>query len=336
MKPVLRVAFRQLRALAPIITVTAIAFGVSAAQAETKIIHGTVFLSSTDWAEFVADAKGYFKEQGLQVDTIPTRSSAKAIQQLAAGSLNVASSGMPDHLRGMAQGAPLKMFLNQIGTPPYAIFSKSSIKTVKDLKGKKVIIGGPKDVTRYYVETLFKQKGLEPGSYDYVYAGSTSNRFAALESGGVDAAILLPPFSFKAQQEGFTNLGNVQAALSDFPFTVYSYNTDWAKMHRKDLVGLAAALIKGKEWLYDVKNRNEAAEILSKVAKFSMADSLANYDYFIKDVKAISRDGSVSEASYQKMMDVLIGWGDMKAPIPPFSRFYDASILVDARKLLKK
>ena len=188
MKPALRTAFRQLGALAPIVMVTAIAFGV-AAQAETKVIHGTVFLSSTDWAAFVADAKGYFKEQGLEVDTLPTRSSAKAIQQLSAGSLNVASSGMPDHLRGMEEGAPLKMFLNQIGTPPYAIFSKSSIKTVRDLKGKKVIIGGPKDVTRYYVETLFKQKGLEPGSYDYLYAGATSNRFAALELGGVDAAI---------------------------------------------------------------------------------------------------------------------------------------------------
>jgi NitT/TauT family transport system substrate-binding protein len=335
MKPALRQAFQLLGALAPIVVVTAIAFGV-AAQAETTVIHGTVFLSSTDWAAFVADAKGYFKEQGLQVDTIPTRSSAKAIQQLSAGSLNVASSGMPDHLRGMEEDAPLKMFLNQIGTPPYAIFSKSSIKTVKDLKGKKVIIGGPKDVTRYYVETLFKQKGLEPGSYDYLYAGATSNRFAALESGGVDAAILLPPFSFKAQQQGFTNLGNVQAALSDFPFTVYSYNTDWAKAHRKDLVGLTAALLKAKEWLYDLNNRNEAAEILSKAAKFSMADSLANYDYFIKDVKAIARDGSVSEESYKKMMEVLIGWGDMKAPIPPFSRFYDASILADARKLLKK
>jgi ABC-type nitrate/sulfonate/bicarbonate transport system substrate-binding protein len=314
----------------------ALAAGPSTAQAETKIVHGTVFLSSTDWAAFVADSKGFFKEQGLEVDTIPTRSSAKAIQELAAGSLQVASSGMPDHLRGVEQGAPIKMFVNQIGTPPYAVFSASSIKTVKDLKGKKVIIGGPKDVTRYYVETLFKKEGLEPGTYDYLYAGATSNRFAALQSGGVDAAILLPPFSFKAQQLGFPNLGNVQKVLANFPFTVYSYNTDWAKTHRKEVVSYTAALLKAKEWLYDVKNRNEAAEILSKAAKFSMEDSLANYDYFIKDVQAISRDGSISEESYKKMMDVLIGWGDMKAPMPPFSHFYDASILADANKMLKK
>ena len=336
MKPLLRYTFRHFGMFVPIIGVTALALGAATAQAETKIIHGTVFLSSTDWAGFVADTKGFFKQAGLEVETIATRSSSKGVQQLAAGSLNIVSGGMPDHLRGIEQGGPMKMFLNQIGTPPYAVYGKSSIKSVKDLKGMKVIIGGPKDVTRYYVETLFEKEGLEPGSYDYLYAGSTSNRFAALASGGVDAAILLPPFSFKAKQMGYTNLGNVQTVLSDFPFTVYSYNTDWAKTHHKALIAYTAALLKGKEWLYDVKNRKEAAEILSKAAKFSMADSLANYDFYIKDLKAISRDGSVSEASYKKMMDVLVGWGDMKAPIPPFSHFYDASVLADANKLLKK
>jgi NitT/TauT family transport system substrate-binding protein len=331
-----RYAFRHVGVLAPIVTMTVLAFGVATAQAQTKIVHGTVFLSSTDWAEFVADAKGFFKQEGLEVETIATRSSAKAIQQLAGGSVQLASSGMPDHLRGIEQGAPTKMFLNQIGTPPYTIYGKASIKSVKDLKGKTVIIGGPKDITRHYVETLFKKDGLEPGSYDYIYAGSTSNRFAALQSGGVDAAILLPPFTFKAKQLGFTDLGNVQTVLSDFPFTVYSYNTDWAKTHRKELVGFTAALMKGKEWLYDLKNRKEAAEILSKAAKFSMEDSLANYDFFIKDTKAIARNGAVSETSYKQTMDVLIGWGDMKAPVPPYSHFYDASVLADANKLLKK
>src|SRR3546814_9462554 len=53
--------------------------------------------------------------------------------------------------------------------------------------------------------------GLESGSYDYLYAGSTGNRFAALVAGGVDATILLPPLSFRAQAQGFTNLGNIRS-----------------------------------------------------------------------------------------------------------------------------
>ena len=335
MKPLFRNAFRPASGLAPLAILAVLAVGATAARAETKIVHGTVFLSSTDWAEFVADAKGFFKEQGLQVDTIPTQSSAKAVQQLAAGSLNIASSGMPDHLRGVEQGGPIKLFANQIGTPPYTVYAKSSIKSVAELKGKKVIIGGSKDITRYYIETLFSKDGLAPGSYDYLYAGATSNRFAALVSGGVHAAILLPPFTFKAQQQGMTNLGNVQTVLSDFPFTVYAYNTDWAKTHRDAVVGYSAALMKATKWLYDQKNRQEAAEILGKVAKFSIPDSLANYDVYIKELKAVASGGPISEESYKKMMEVLIGWGDMKAPMPPFSHFYDASIVADAKKMMK-
>lgn len=304
--------------------------------AATKIVAGTVFLSSTVWTEFVADAKGYFKERDLEVEIIPTRSSSKAAQQLAAGSLHIASSGIPDYLRAIDQGAPIKIFKTQLGTPPYTIFARPEISSIKDLKGKKVMIGGPKDVTRYYVETLFRKHGLEPGSYDYLYAGSTGNRFAALSSGGVDATIILPPLSFRAKAEGLTNLGNIQTVLADFPFTVHGYNTDWASRNRQALVDYTAALMKATEWLYDTRNREEAADILVKATKFKKEDALLNYDAFIKEMKAISRGGEVTEGSYKKMMQVLVGWGDINPPIPPLARFYDSSILADAKKSLNK
>lgn len=330
-------AVRAFRASAAATMLSAsVALVVNTAEAATKIVHGAVFLSSTDWSEFVADAKGFFKERGLDVELITAGSSAKAVQELAAGSLNIASGGMPDHLRGVAQGAPIKLFANQIGTPPYTVYGRPEVKKVADLKGKKVIIGGPKDVTRYYIETLFAKEGLTPGQYDYLYAGATSNRFAALLSGGVDAAILLPPFTFKSESQGFTNLGNVQTVLSDFPFTVYSYNINWAKDHRQALAAYTAALLKATAWIYDKKNRDEAADILSKAVKSSKEDALANYDVYVVKLKAVSTGHDISEKSYRQMMEVLIGWGDMKAPIPPFSQFYDASIVVDAMKLLKK
>lgn len=336
MKRLLRHLFSRFGSVAPMLAIAVATFCSAPALAQTTIEHGTVFFSSTDWALFVADAKGFFNQGGLKVETIPTRASSSAVQELAAGSVQITSSGMPDHLRGIAEGAAMKMFMNQIGTPPYTVYVKGSIKSVKDLKGKKVIIGGPRDVTRYYIETLFKKEGLAPGSYDYIYAGATSDRFAALVSGGADAALLLPPFSFKAKQMGFTNLGDVQAVLSDFPFTVYSYNTNWARTHRKALVDFAVAMLKAKAWLYNGAHRQEAAEILSKYTKASVPDSLENYDFFIKDLKAVSRDGVISEASYNKMMKVLVDWGEVNPPIPPFSKFYDASILADANTLLKK
>lgn len=334
----LPVACRSLKCLVWTLaaTLALTAGAVRDSVAATKIVAGTVFLSSTVWAEFVADAKGFFKERGLEVQIIPTRSSSKAVQQLAAGSLHIASSGIPDYLRAIDQGAPIKIFKTQLGTPPYTIFARPEITSIKQLKGKKVMIGGPKDVTRYYVETLFKKHGLQPGTYDYLYAGSTGNRFAALSSGGVDATIILPPLSFRAKSEGLTNLGNIQTVLADFPFTVNAYNTDWASKNRPALVAYSAALAKATEWLYDTRNREEAADILVKDTKFRKEDALLNYDAFIKEMKAISRDGVVSEDAYRKMMDVLVGWGDINPPIPPIAKFYDPSVIADAQKMLAK
>jgi ABC-type nitrate/sulfonate/bicarbonate transport system substrate-binding protein len=230
----------------------------------------------------------------------------------------------------------MKVFKSQIGTPPYTIYANSAITSIAQLKGKKVMIGGPKDVTRYYVETLFSRHGLQPGTYDYLYAGSTANRFAALVSGGIDATIVLPPLSYRAKAQGFTNLGNIQTVLADFPFTVHAYNTDWAKTHRPALVAYTAALLKATAWLYDTRHREEAADILVKATRFKKPDALLNYDTFIKEMKAISRDGKVTEDAYSKMMKVLIGWGDVKAPVPPIAKFYDSSILADAARTMSK
>lgn len=314
------------------VTVTGL-MGVRDAKAQTKIMAGTVFMSATVWPHFVAAEKGYFKAHGLEIELFATRSSAKAVQQLTAGSLSISSSGLPDYLRAIDKGAPLKVVMNQIGTPPYNIFAKPSIKSIADLKGKKVIIGGIKDVTRVYTEALFAPAGLKPGDYDYIYAGSTSNRFAALMSGGVDAAIMLPPFSLRAAEQGYTDLGNIQSVLSDFPFTIYAVNTNWAKDNRETLVNFLSALLKGVKWLYNPANKEEAVAILAKWTKFKPKDGRKTYDIFMKEINAFPKNGAVTQHAYDQMINVLMDWGDIKRPKPPISKFYDDSYLKAALKM---
>ena len=94
-----------------------------------------------------------------------------------------------------------------IQAPPYALLAKPAIKSIEDLKGKTIIIGGAKDVTRIFTERMLAPNGLKSGDYDYVFAGATSARFSALQSGAVDAAILTVPFNFYAESAGYTNLG---------------------------------------------------------------------------------------------------------------------------------
>ena len=70
--------------------------------------------------------------------------------------------------------------------------------------------------------------GLKPGEVDYIYAGATAARFAALASGSIAATIMTPPFNFKAAGQGFNSLGVSADYTKNFPFSGYSLNTRWA------------------------------------------------------------------------------------------------------------
>ena len=106
-----------------------------------------------------------------------------------------------------SMGAPIAIVRVEVQAPPYALIAKPAIKSLADLKGKVISLGGPKDITRIYVERMLAPNGVKPGEFDMVFAGATAARASALLAGAVDAAILLPPFNFQAETAGFNNLG---------------------------------------------------------------------------------------------------------------------------------
>src|SRR6185312_17543176 len=108
---------------------------------------------------------------------------------------------------------------------------KPSIKSIAELKGKLISVGGSKDITRIFVEQMLAPNGVKPSEFDLTFAGATSARFSALQAGAVDAAILTPPFNFHAQSAGFTLLAHTIQYV-DMPFAGISVNTNWAASHQ--------------------------------------------------------------------------------------------------------
>jgi NitT/TauT family transport system substrate-binding protein len=178
-------------------------------RAQNTVTVGTVGSPSANlWPLFIGIDKGFFTAENVKVDLIYIPASASAIQQLAAGSLDMSfSTGLVDPIRAAEQGAALGIARLEIQAPPYALIAKPNIKSLKDLKGKVISVGGPKDITRLYVDRMLSPHGLKTGDYDYVYAGATVARAQALLSNAVDAAILLPPSNFQLVNAGYTDLG---------------------------------------------------------------------------------------------------------------------------------
>jgi NitT/TauT family transport system substrate-binding protein len=300
------------------------------AHAEMTVTEGFVSHGALQWPEYVATEFGWFKENGVAVDMLSV--GPGAAQQVAAGALNIGYSGFPDFIRATNQGAPVKIVINGVNAPPYGVYAKPAIKSIADLKGKIVSIGGIKDVTLIYMEAMLASAGLKPKDLDFIYAKATPDRFAALASGGADAAILYPPFTFRAAGMGYSFLGDIEPYLRDFPFTVWAANTDWAAKNRPALLAYTKAYGRAVRWLYDTANKGKAAEILVKYSKAEPKDSADTYDYFVTKLHAFSADGLISDAGYKKMTDALLDFGDLSKPVPPMSKFVDSSFVTEAWK----
>ena len=145
-----------------------------------------------------------------------------------------------------------------------------------------------------------------------MFAGATAARAAALLAGAVDAAILLPPFNFQAEAQGFTNLGLTVDYTPELPFSGTVVNKAWAASHQDILKRLLAAHSKAVEWFYDDKNRAEAISILGSVANLKPDDVAKSYDFFRKN-SFFDRTGSVSRKKMTALIDALTSLGDVQA-----------------------
>ena len=284
------------------------------AAAADMVSVGSVDATSANlWPLHIAVKNGYFDEAGLKIDLVFAQSNASVIQQLAAGSYSVApSAGMVDPIRAIDKGAPVALARIVIQAPPYALLAKPEIKRIEDLKGKTIIIGGAKDITRIFTERMLEPHGLKTGDYDYVFAGATSARFSALKSGAVDAALLTVPFNFYAETAGFTNLGFTFDYLPDMPFAGMAVNRTWAEANTDALKRFLAAYTKGVAWFDDPKNREAAIQIQMDTSRIARDDVEKAY-VFLHDKNLFEPTGMVSKRKVGNVIGALRDLGDLPA-----------------------
>ena len=306
---------RMLKGIAAAVLGFAIAslMAVAPARAADTVTIGTVGSPSANlWPLFIGVEKGFYTAENVKPDLVYIQSSASVIQQLSAGSLDMSmSTGIVDPIRAIDQGAAIALTRFEVQVPPYALLAKSSIKSLQDLKGKIISVGGPKDITRLYVDRMLAAQGLKAGDYDYHYAGATTARAQALLSGAVDAAILLPPSNFQVQNQGYNDLGLAMQYAPELAFSGTVVNKAWAARSADLLKRVLAAQSKSTEYLYDSKNRAEVVNILAKVSGQKLEDVDKSYDFFTKN-NFFDRTGKISRAKMTALIEALVGLGDVK------------------------
>ena len=170
------------------------------AQGPAKITLG-VPNAATDVGYFVAHARGYFKEEGLEVEMLPFASGARMIAPLASGELHVAAGGPSAGLyNAITRGIEIRIVAdkskNMVGRSSIklvvrkALVDSGRVKTIADLKGLKYANGAPGSSATSGFHHLFKKAGIKPGEVEEV-SMSFPQQVQALETGAIDFA--MPP-----------------------------------------------------------------------------------------------------------------------------------------------
>ena len=306
----------------------ALAAGASdaTAQALKKINDGQVSRTAPNWPSFIAVEKGFFRREGVELETSYTGNVANTVQQLVGGSFDVASSTFDTAIRAVANGGNAVLIGGVVTKYPYSIMTSPNIATVADLKGKRIILPFAKDLLTIVWNRWVTEKGLRPDDIEQVYAGATPNRLAAMLSGSVQAALLTQPFDFRAAADGYRKLLDIGAYGKEFGFLTVLARPQWLRENPEAARGFLRALSDAVDWLYDPANRDEAIAILSRATKLDPAIATQTYDYYVKELQPFSRKLAIPEEIITGTVKTLIEIGDIK-PTATSVKYVDLSYL---------
>ena len=168
---------------------------------------------------YIAEAKGFFKDEGLDNQTIVIGGPA-AIAAVVSGNVDFSGAG-GSGLRAAAMGAELKAIMYQTEKVTWYFVVHPSIKQVADLKGKKIGVGLIGDSEDRFSTMFVERGGLSAKDITRIPMGTSSGaRIAAIKSGSLQAAVLDPGGMIVAQKEGLTSLGFL-GDLFPLPFQGY-------------------------------------------------------------------------------------------------------------------
>lgn len=185
--------------------------GWSAAHAADKVRVG-VFQSISDAGIYIANEKGYFAEQNIEVELQQVPSASILTTALASGDIDVSGgSSSASIYNAIRQGIPIEIVADKGSTPPghgYLAFMvrkelADQIKTAEDLRGRTIAATGygAGSTNEVVVNKLLASGGVKPSDVKIV-AMSFPDVMTSLGTGSVDVGILIEPLITLAVEKG--------------------------------------------------------------------------------------------------------------------------------------
>ncbi|HZR69226.1 MAG TPA: ABC transporter substrate-binding protein [Burkholderiales bacterium] len=252
------------------------------ALAQTKL-DMVGFGGASNLPVWVAQERGLFAKEGLEVKFDRTPSSGALFRNLMAGKYQVASAAFDNvvaYVEGQAEqtieGFDVVSFLGVHGGL-VSLMTTPDVKDFAGLKGKTAAVDSAASGYALLMYRILDQKGLaKDRDYRIVSVGGTGERLQAMREGRAAAGMISPPQDLEARKLGFHTLGEPTKALGAYTGSVYNVRRAWAKDHEKELVAFARAIVAAHDVIFT--DRAAAIEVLRKRLKeLSAGDAAAVY-----------------------------------------------------------
>ncbi|HEY1374793.1 MAG TPA: ABC transporter substrate-binding protein [Candidatus Binatia bacterium] len=177
-------------------------------------------ISGNQIPAWVAYEKGFFRKNGLDAELIFIEAGSRAVSALLSGDVAMAQMAGPSVIQSRLQGQDVVIIAGFLNTMDYQLMVHNSIARPDQLKGKTMAVSRVGSSSDFATRYALNKYGLVPDKdVTIVEIGSQPARFAALESGKIQGAMVTVPLTLKAKKLGFHALADLQMLGLEYQHT---------------------------------------------------------------------------------------------------------------------
>lgn len=200
-----------------ILFVAAFAALASWARAQERFNMSHSALTGSQAILFVTKDAGIFRKYNLEPQIIYITGAPPNIAALVAGSVDFVVFAGPAAITANLAGANTAILMSFVNTMEHSVYADRAIKAPADLKGRTIGVSRAGSSDDYGARVAVRKWGLEPDrDVSFVSIGGPPDRFAALQTGRVQAVLIQPPLTIRARKAGFNELASLADLGMDY------------------------------------------------------------------------------------------------------------------------
>lgn len=240
---------------------------------------------------YVARDKGFFTRNGLNVKLMGEGDGVKSLRGTAAGAFDIAGTSADDVIAAAAQGGGITSVWGYAMPLDTAIVADQSVKTVADLKGKKIAITDPGGFSDVQVRAVLAMAHIPARETSIISLPDRSAFVPSILAGRINAAPFHADDGFAAQEQDpkLHVIAAVYKALPNWWYGSVAVTNKYKAAHSDTIAKFITAMIQADRWIYS--HRAQTIAVGVKETQESKSAVTKAYDFLKKAHEWTVNDG---------------------------------------------